>query len=361
MSYFRGRENQRGLSLVELMIAMMLSLVLVAGTMQIYLSNKQTYRVQEAQSRVQESARYGLEFLTKDVREAGYSGCRPLDQMNVQVIAKAPIPGFSEATAIAGNEAIYNGSSWSWSPSLPTAIATDVVDGTDALTIQKGSSCGATLTGNLDSSNANVKISSPNACSISAGDALVIADCEDAHVFKATNVSSGSGQEEISHGTNENDQTHFCLSYASVNSGACDAGNAKLYSYDAELLKFTSVTYFIRLGAGGRNALWIYDYTKAVVTSRNPMELVEGVENMQVSYGLDTDADDIVDSYSTADAVTDWSQVVSVEIRLLLETQDDNLTIANQTYTYNGATVTSPDGRLRRVFTTTVGIRNRVQ
>lgn len=346
---------------MELMIAMVLSLVLVAGTMQIYLSNKQTYRLQEAQSRVQESARYGLDFLTKDVREAGYSGCRPIEQMNVQVIAKAPITGFSEATAITGNEAM-GVSSWLPALALPTAIAAGVVDGTDTLTIQKGSSCGATLTGNLDSSNANIKISTPNACGISAGDVMMIADCEDAHVFRATNVSSGTPQ-EISHAIDANDFTHFCLSYAGLTGvGGCGStGNAKLYSYDAELLKFTSETYFIRLGAGGRNALWVFDNTKAVVASWNPMELVEGVENMQVRYGLDTDADDIVDSYSTADAVADWSQVVSVEIRLLLETQDDNLTIANQTYTYNGATVTSPDGRLRRVFTTTVVIRNRVQ
>jgi type IV pilus assembly protein PilW len=360
MSYFRGRENQRGLSLVELMIAMVLSLVLVAGTMQIYLSNKQTYRLQEAQSRVQESARFGLDFLTKDVREAGYSGCRPIEQMNVQVIAKAPIPSFSEATAITGNEA--TGAS-SWSPALPTGIAADVVDGTDTLTIQKGSSCGATLTGNLGSSNANVQVGAPNACNLSPGDAIMIADCEDAHLFRATTISAVvDGKQTIAGGIDVNTFTKFCLSYSGVSGvGGCGTGNDKLYSYDAELLKFTTVTYFIRLGAGGRNALWVFDNTKAVDPDWNPMELVEGVENMQVRYGLDTDADDIVDSYSTADAVADWSQVVSVEIRLLLETQDNNLTTASQTYTYNGATVTSPDSRLRRVFTTTVGVRNRVQ
>lgn len=363
MNFIQSKENQQGLTLVEMMIAMALSLVLVAGTIQIYVSNKQTYRLQEAQSRVQESARYGLEFLTKDVREAGYSGCRPINQMNVQVIASAPTLGFLATNIINGNEAT---SATVWSPALalPVTVSANVQGGTDVVTIQKGSSCGATLTTNLGTPDSPISIAWPNACNISSGDALMIADCEDAHIFRATSitsVASGSSTQSIPHENTANGATFFCKFYASLpHVGACASNEAKNYNYDAELLQFTSKTYFIRLGAGGRNALWVFDNTAGVVAN-NPMELVEGVEDMQVRYGIDTDGDDIVNSYAAANAVTDWSQVISVEISLLLETQEDNLTTDSQIYNYNGATVTSPDGRLRRVFTTTVGIRNQVQ
>jgi len=353
------KSRQSGLSLIELMVAMVLGLVLLAGVTQIFVSSQQTYRVTEGQSRLQESARFSFEFLTKDVREAGYSGCRTIEQMNVQVVANIPLPSYTETSTINGNEAT---SPIAWTPSLSAAITGTVVGGTDTITLQKGSSCGATLVGNLGSSNANIQVSSPNSCSISAGDALMIADCEDAHIFRATNVSSGSTQ-TIAHGSSQNSGTHFCINQSGIGTGSCGTGNAKLYGGDSELLKYTSLTYYIRSGAGGLNALWVYDNTSAAGSS-NPMELVEGVEDMQIRYGVDADNNDIIDSYETAETVNtaaNWDKVVSAEISLLFVTQENALTTTNQTYTYNGAAVTSTDNRLRRVYTTVIGIRNRVQ
>ena len=352
------KKLQQGLTLIELMIAMVLGLLLIAGISQVFVSNQQSYRVTEEQSRLQENARFSFEFLTRDIREAGYSGCRVIEQMNVQNVANAPIPGFSAQSTINGNEAT-GASPAVWGPALDASIAGTVIAGTDVITLQKGSSCGATLVGNLSSSNANIQVASPNSCGLTAGDALMIADCEDAHIFRATNVSSG-GTQTIAHGSSQNTGTHFCNNQAGIGTGSCGTGNAKLYGSDAELLKFSSLTYYVRLGAGGRNSLWVYDNTKAT-NAFNPMELVEGVENMQVQYGLDTTGNDIVDSYQGASSIGSWDEVVSAEISLLLETQDNNLTTTNQMYTYDGATVTAADRRIRRVFTTTISIRNRVQ
>ncbi|VAX10060.1 Type IV fimbrial biogenesis protein PilW [hydrothermal vent metagenome] len=354
MSSSVTKNNQHGVTLVELLIAVVLSLFLVGGILEIFISNNQLFRVQEAQSRVQENARFALEFLPRNVREAGFSGCRPIEQMNVQSIADAPMPAFGAASAISGHEATTTSA---WAPVLPASISGTVIGGTDVLTIQKGSSCGATLTGNLGASDASIQITAPNSCGISPGDALMIADCEDAHIFRATNVLTPSGgTHTIAHEIDSNTSTHFCINQTG-GAGACGTGNAKLYSFDAELLQFTSVTYFIRTGFGGRNALWMVDNTVA----GSAIEMVEGIENMQVTYGIDTNADDIADSYETADNVTDWSQVISAEIRLLLETQEDSITTGNQTYTYNNTTLSATDRRLRRVFTTTVGLRNRIQ
>jgi len=351
------KKLQQGLTLIELMIAMVLGLLLIAGISQVFVSNQQSYRVTEEQSRLQENARFSFEFLTRDIREAGYSGCRVIEQMNVQSVANGPIPGFSAQSTINGNEATGVNV---WAPNLDASISGTVIDGTDVITLQKGSSCGATLVGNLSSSNANIQVATPNSCGLTAGDALMIADCEDAHIFRATNVSSG-GTQTIAHGSSQNTGTHFCNNQSGVGTGSCGTGNAKLYGSDAELLKFSSLTYYVRLGAGGRNSLWVYDNTKAA-SAFNPMELVEGVENMQVQYGLDTTGNDIVDTYQGASLIGSWDEVVSAEISLLLETQANNLTTTNQIYIYDGAPpITAADRRLRRVFTTTISIRNRVQ
>ncbi|MBW2163999.1 MAG: PilW family protein, partial [Deltaproteobacteria bacterium] len=54
-------------------------------------------------------------------------------------------------------------------------------------------------------------------------------------------------------------------------------------------------------------------------------------------------------------------KVISAEISLLLKTQKDNLTTANQTFSYNGTTINATDKRLHHVYTTVISIRNRVQ
>ena len=66
---------QRGLSLVELMVAVTLSMVLMLGIFQIFSSSKQTSRAQDALARVQENARFALDLLTHDIRMAGQLGC----------------------------------------------------------------------------------------------------------------------------------------------------------------------------------------------------------------------------------------------------------------------------------------------
>ncbi|MCP3675718.1 MAG: pilus assembly protein PilW, partial [Gammaproteobacteria bacterium] len=68
-------KKQRGISIVEIMIAVTISLILLAGIGQIYLSNKQTYRMTDAVSRLQESGRFAMNFITQSVRSAGHWGC----------------------------------------------------------------------------------------------------------------------------------------------------------------------------------------------------------------------------------------------------------------------------------------------
>ena len=64
--------RQSGVSLVEIMVALTAALLLTVTVGQIYLANKQTYRLQEAQSRLQEDARYALDIFTRNIRMAGY-------------------------------------------------------------------------------------------------------------------------------------------------------------------------------------------------------------------------------------------------------------------------------------------------
>ena len=90
-----------------------------------------------------------------------------------------------------------------------------------------------------------------------------------------------------------------------------------------------------------------------------PQPLIEGVENMQIWYGLDTDGDQAANTYVTAPAA--WNNVVSVRICLLLRSIEDRL--VDQPITYqdcNGNQTTATDRRLRRSFISTFNLRNRI-
>jgi type IV pilus assembly protein PilW len=96
-------------------------------------------------------------------------------------------------------------------------------------------------------------------------------------------------------------------------------------------------------------------------------ELVEGVENMQVTYGVDTNGDGRADNYQTAALVADWNTVQTVRIGLLLATSYSTTSQTEQRqdttpfYDIGGMAqiAVQPDNRRRRVVVETVKIRNR--
>lgn len=63
---------QHGLSIVELLVALVISLLLMTGVVQVFLASKQTYASNEAASRLQENGRFALEFIAQSARHAGY-------------------------------------------------------------------------------------------------------------------------------------------------------------------------------------------------------------------------------------------------------------------------------------------------
>lgn len=83
---------------------------------------------------------------------------------------------------------------------------------------------------------------------------------------------------------------------------------------------------------------------------------------MQIRFGTDPDNDGDTDAWTPAGGVADWTQVLSLEVTLLARSADEYGQEID-TFTYNLAgTQFNPidDRRLRQVFSSTVGIRNRL-
>ncbi|KAG1390382.1 hypothetical protein G6F59_015225 [Rhizopus arrhizus] len=97
------RAAMAGLSLVELMVALVISLVLMLGVVQVFIASQTAARLSEGASRVQENARFALDFLERDIRMAGHMGCVN-DQAHVSAGFPRVHPGLRGARDDAGRE-----------------------------------------------------------------------------------------------------------------------------------------------------------------------------------------------------------------------------------------------------------------
>ncbi len=344
-----SKSSQTGFTLIELMIAMLLGLFLIGGILQVFIGSRQTYRMQENLSRLQENGRFVMDFITRDNRMMGFQGCASRSIIpNIIIEPKTTNPNPAPATLAGGLSTPIigiNNVANNWSTGACSA-SNNCVAGTDAITYHFGASCGGDLTGNMATVNANIQIPAANTCNINMYDVLMISDCSASDIFIATSASSGSGTQTIAHATNQNTTNNL----------------GKLYGADAEVLAFRTYSFFIRNNTSGEPALWRLDNSKATGTT-NPIELVEGIENMQILYGADSDtpSDGTANYYVPAGtAGLNVNQVVSIRVSVLVRSMNDGLAAQPLAYIYNGATVTPTDRRIRRIFTSTIALRNRL-
>lgn len=342
--------RQSGFTLVEIMVSLLISLVLLNGVIQIFLSSKQTYRFGEAVSRLQESGRFAIDIMARDIRMAGYQGCADLSSVPLSIISKAPPTNNLNQDAVQGWE--YDGSAWApSSPARPNDVAAKALADSDVFSIQHAQDQGIQLTGNMTPNNANIQIAS-DTIGIEKDDILIISDCESADIFTTEGVSSGSGKKTISHPSSVNISNKLSKSYGT---------EAKVYA-------FAWHVYFVgdtgRKNSRGQNIMALFRRD----IDGNIEEVVEGVENMQVTFGERANNGNI--RYVPSDDGTlDVTKVVSVRIGLLLQSIEPvNDSDDNQTYNVAGTLIApagssgvthAVDKRLRRVFVTTVKLRNR--
>jgi len=343
---YSARQLQSGLSLVELMIAVTISLVLMAGIMQIFLSSKQTYRTQDAASRLQENSRFAMRFLSQHIRMAGYSGCSSAALVPNNIVdldgdgTPDPVSDFA-GDGLAGYE--YG--------DLPVALtstntltAAEVMPNSDVIVILKGSTTNVQLTGNMSADNANIQIAAASqaAAGFTANDILFVSDCEAADVFSINNVSTSGTKTTMAHSSANNTGPKL----------------SKAYGKDATVMKLEKIVYYV-----GPNAYGIPTLFRRYMEGANMIteELVEGIESLQFQYGEDTTADGLANRYVNATNVTDFANVVGVRVGLLAESPEE-ATVETDTNTYNVLDdVIDPtdDRRLRRIFTSTVKLRNK--
>ncbi len=382
----------RGFSLVELLVAITLGAIILAGAVTLFVNNRDTYKTTNELSRLQETARYALGMMVKDIRMAGYFGCADrLDTVVDNNGAAAgvlwnpanPIEGWEGD--VAGNYLPSNVAGVPVSPGPSSGLGSFVdnvadnpgnTDGDDGWVLALGGIVPDSITlrylaANMDDSVGGVGtldnqvtadadigagsiIQVDSTLGYSVNQVAAITDCGGSDVFQIDAVNAGPPE----------------TLQASAISRSYNAISNPM------MVPFVGVRYYI--GANGRSPNPATDpypsLYRAIVTpgglGETPQELFEGVESLQLLYGEDTNADGTPDNYANADAVGNWTSVVSVRLSILVRTIDEHgradvANIDTNTYTVNDHDgVLFPkfdpadDRRRRRVFTTTIMVRN---
>ncbi|HED17637.1 MAG TPA: prepilin-type N-terminal cleavage/methylation domain-containing protein, partial [Gammaproteobacteria bacterium] len=286
--------RQQGFTLVEIMVAVAISLFLLAGILQVMSSNKQTSNYQEAIARIQENARFALMFLGRDFRQAGFMGCAGnafTNQLNLDTTDKDNF--YNLQNSVAGWEASTTsnnsnstspgdsfdttnntGSSSDWSdhvnptgqPLAPVSLAARAIEGTDVVIVKYAQELpGAAIAdGSTLPTVADINVTGTSGVPIDT--IVLVTDCINADLFR-----------------NANDETMTALSRNPITSQ--DPDNLSIgtidwshkYTGSMKTFQLISNVYFIAQGAYGGPSLWQADFNTGPIN--NEKELVEGIEN----------------------------------------------------------------------------------
>ena len=231
----RTMNDIRGFSLVELMISLVLGLVVIAAVGMVFLSSSRTSAATNSLSRAQESSRFSVQYIGRELRMAGYSTAYEFGVVSRSIVFPSNIVFTTPGQVIVGTD---------------NSTAGGVLAGTDTIQLRYMGSA-----------------------------STAIPDCQ---------------------------------------------GNA--------VNATTIVT--IRMFVNEDNEL------VCTVDGGSEEVLIEDIGDLQLTYGVDTNNDNSVDSYVTAAAVTDWLDPVSVRLEITIDS--DNAEITD------------------RVITSVIALRNRL-
>ena len=339
--------RQQGFTLVELMVAVTIGLLLLAGLSTLFTSNNAAQMEIDRANRQVENGRYAMQLMSGDLRNAGYYA--EFDPVSL------PLPA-----------------------ALPDPCSTNIADITSAIALPVQGYDNTTTINCLTDRKANtdiVVVRHTQTCVVDA------ADCEPASAggpfFQASlcNNSFELGSNVVGNyyqvaATNTGFTLHQRNCTVTQNSGSA-----------AVLRRLLTHIYYIANNSLPNDGVPTLKRAEVIsnggALSVQIVPLAEGIENMQVEYGIDSDADGVADVYSAdvpsakgcgavACAVTNWSNVVAIKLNLLARTLTPTMTYTDsKSYTLGlnaqgqpNVIAATNDKYKRHVFSSLIGLPN---
>ena len=356
--------TQKGFSLIELMLALALGVVVTAGIVQLFVGNSQTYNLLNGQARMQENARFALDFIARSARAAGYIGCDPDADKVINTLGPRPNTNwnnlfeFNITRTIEAFDGLGGGNFNPNSSALPqnlggggsvnTHIAgngidmSSVLSTADILVLRHIQAPGGRINGPVTPTG-NPVVFDDGTLNFQTDEIVAINNCEQAALFKVTNVATAGGLTTLSHGAG-GAGSFSNVPGSSLSSLSLPYGNPTDPQGTTVGRVMTDI-YFVATGAGLNNQGNAVSSLWRKTSSAAPVELIQGIEDFQVLLGVDTTANNLnsVNRYFTPAALPANSLIRSVRITVVASSVD---------------VVTQDNQQLQRTFTQTINVRN---
>lgn len=323
----RAAAGQRGFGLVELMVALVLGLIVIGAAISVLGVNRQTFRVTESLSRMQEHARISFELMAGDVREAAGNACgRNLPVANT-------IQGGSARWWTDFGDGIRGYTGAQPFPDAAFGVgAGDRIAGTDAIELKSSNASEGVTVVSHNPASAMLHLNTNNH-DLAAGDILMVCDYRQAAVFVMTGPNATTSV--IVHERSVSGDPRNCTKGLGVPVECSTQGTPYAYGPNSMIARLSAVRWYI--GANGRGGRSLYRQAG----NQAAQEVVEDIQDMRLTYVTEN-----ASTYQAASAVTNWRTVTGVRIEVDVV----------------GSDPVGEDGQvLRRRVEQFVNLRNRVQ
>jgi type IV pilus assembly protein PilW len=294
------RQRTAGFSLVELMTAMLLSMLLIAATISVFVSNKRVYGATEGLGRIQESARIAFELMSRDIREAGGNPCDVRMKVVNVLVDTASWWATYDDTTDTGIFGYDNGG-------LAGSTA-----GTDAVQIQYFEDTGLVTTAGMGSSTGNLAV-----------DADGIDLIADQQILMACGFFPSSGTEPVtdtaaifSAGKSGSAITHVeGTANASDDFSSATQPTPVVFPANSLLGSLRAMEWYVAANAQGRNSLFRRQllYPGTAPAMGDPEEVIDDVTDLELTY---------LEAGTWTSTPTSWNNVTAVQVELELEEND---------------------------------------
>jgi type IV pilus assembly protein PilW len=360
---------QSGLSVVELLVSMVISLAVVAGSIQVVLGSKKNFTDQDEVTFIQTNARYALDIIGKDVRMAGYLGCAAQKSVQIANSIDNSAGGYISTHGLIGFEGETS------TTTFPSDIKTLATVGTDAILVRHADNTGELDVKGHNPSSANIDLWGSH--NFAKGSTLMIADatCRNVGLFQLSGPNSVPASHMVHNtGAGTSNCTKIIKGNFVCNSSctavSCAGYTHKMVGYGAgsKVMALVSHLYYIGNSTAipGMPALKRSAFNANGAPSTSSEELALGVEDMEILYGVDTDNNGDVDQFRSAANMdldsngttteAEWDKALNVKISLVFRSQNIVLS-TNEKHTFAGKEYN--DKYMRQLVNSTFRIRNR--
>jgi len=322
---------ESGLSLIELMISVTIGLLILAALSTLFINQSKSRVELDKSNRMIDNGRYALELLSGNLRLAGF-----YDNFNTYNLTSPSTTLYDPCDLTSLTD-----------PAIDLSILLVPVQGYNAATPASQAAsppCSATLT--YTGSNPTLKVGSDILTVRRASTAVSASTTSGVTYFQVSMCQTDAypGNYQL--------LTAPAASFASVHKKDCAS--------IADIRAFMVTTYYISpnniVGDGIPTLKQIDQY--GTVTP-----LVEGIEYMQIDYGVDDSGDGTADRYTDCAACSfaDWTNIVSVRVSLIARNTESTAGWSdNKTYDLGLDGTVGPlnDGYKRHVYTQVVRLDN---